>query len=57
MQEWNSTCGKTTCATWPVGEPAGLADMLNALDPAHPVHVPCIVVLPLTGPVGLVPPL
>jgi hypothetical protein len=34
-----------------------LADMLNALDPAAPVRVPCMVVLPLAGPVGLVPPL
>jgi triacylglycerol esterase/lipase EstA (alpha/beta hydrolase family) len=38
-------------------DPIALADMLNALDPAHPVRVPCMVVLPLTGPVGLVPPL
>jgi triacylglycerol esterase/lipase EstA (alpha/beta hydrolase family) len=38
-------------------DPVALADMLNALDPAHPVQVPCMVVLPLTGPVGLVPPL
>ena len=38
-------------------DPIALADMLNALDPAHPVRVPCLVVLPLTGPVGLVPPL
>jgi triacylglycerol esterase/lipase EstA (alpha/beta hydrolase family) len=38
-------------------DPVALADMLNALDPAHPVRVPCMVVLPLTGPVGLVPPL
>jgi triacylglycerol esterase/lipase EstA (alpha/beta hydrolase family) len=38
-------------------DPVALADMLNALDPAHPVHVPCLVVLALTGPVGPVPPL
>jgi Lipase (class 2) len=38
-------------------DPIALADVLNALDPAHPVRVPCLVVLPLTGPVGLVPPL
>jgi triacylglycerol esterase/lipase EstA (alpha/beta hydrolase family) len=36
-------------------DPVAMADMLNALDPAHPVHVPCLVVLPLTGPVGPVP--
>jgi hypothetical protein len=28
---------------------------LNALDPSVPVHVPCLVVLPVTGPVGPVP--
>jgi triacylglycerol esterase/lipase EstA (alpha/beta hydrolase family) len=38
-------------------DPVAMADMLNALDPAHPVRVPCLVVLPLTGPVGPVPPL
>ena len=32
-----------------------LIDVLNALDPAHPVRVPCLVVLPITGPVGAVP--
>jgi triacylglycerol esterase/lipase EstA (alpha/beta hydrolase family) len=37
-------------------DPVALADVLNALDPAHPVQVPCLPVLPLTGPVGLVPP-
>jgi triacylglycerol esterase/lipase EstA (alpha/beta hydrolase family) len=36
-------------------DPVALADMLNALDPAHPVRVPCLVVLPITGPVGPVP--
>jgi hypothetical protein len=36
-------------------DPIALADMLNALDPAHRVRVPCLVVLPLTGPVGPVP--
>ena len=36
--------------------PVALADVLNALDPAHPVRVPCLVVLPITGPVGPVPP-
>jgi triacylglycerol esterase/lipase EstA (alpha/beta hydrolase family) len=36
-------------------DPIPLADMLNALDPANPVHVPCLVVQPLTGPVGPVP--
>lgn len=38
-------------------DPVAMADMLNALDPADPVRVPCLVVLPLTGPVGWVPPL
>ena len=37
-------------------DPVALADVLNALDPAAPVTVPCLVVLPLTGPVGPVPP-
>ena len=32
-------------------DPVALADMLNALDPAHPVPVPCLLVLPLAGPV------
>ena len=36
-------------------DPVALADMLNALDPASPVQVPCLTVLPLTGPVGPVP--
>jgi triacylglycerol esterase/lipase EstA (alpha/beta hydrolase family) len=36
-------------------DPVALADMLNALDPAGPVRVPCLAVLPLTGPVGPVP--
>ena len=36
-------------------DPVAMADMLNALDPADPVKVPCLVVLPLTGPVGPVP--
>lgn len=31
-------------------DPVAMADMLNALDPAQPVKVPCLVVLPLTGP-------
>ncbi len=38
-------------------DPIALADMLNALDPSAPVKVPCLVVLPVTGPVGPVPPL
>ena len=38
-----------------VADPVAMADMLNALDPAHPVRVPCLVVLPVTGPVGPVP--
>ena len=37
-------------------DPVALADVLNALDPARPVHVPCLTVLPITGPVGPVPP-
>jgi hypothetical protein len=36
-------------------DPVALADMLNALDPANRVRVPCLVVRPLTGPVGPVP--
>lgn len=36
-------------------DPVAMADMLNALDPAQPVKVPCLVVLPLTGPIGPVP--
>jgi hypothetical protein len=36
-------------------DPVAMADMLNALDPAHPVRVPCLVVLPVTGPIGPVP--
>jgi triacylglycerol esterase/lipase EstA (alpha/beta hydrolase family) len=36
-------------------DPVAMADVLNALDPAHPVRVPCLTVLPLTGPVGPVP--
>jgi triacylglycerol esterase/lipase EstA (alpha/beta hydrolase family) len=36
-------------------DPVALADTLNALDPAHPVQVPCVPVLPMTGPPGPVP--
>jgi pimeloyl-ACP methyl ester carboxylesterase len=36
-------------------DPVAMADMLNALDPASPVRVPCLAVLPLTGPAGPVP--
>jgi triacylglycerol esterase/lipase EstA (alpha/beta hydrolase family) len=36
-------------------DPIAMADMLNALDPAHPVRVPCLPVLALFGPVGAVP--
>jgi hypothetical protein len=36
-------------------DPVAMADMLNALDPASPVRVPCLTVLPLTGPIGTVP--
>jgi triacylglycerol esterase/lipase EstA (alpha/beta hydrolase family) len=37
-------------------DPVALALVLNALDPANPVQVPCVPVLPLTGPPGPVPP-
>lgn len=33
-------------------DPIAMADMLNALDPDQPVTVPCLLVLPVTGPVG-----
>ena len=36
-------------------DPIAMADMLNALDPASPVRVPCLTVLPVTGPIGPVP--
>jgi triacylglycerol esterase/lipase EstA (alpha/beta hydrolase family) len=36
-------------------DPIALADVLNALDPAHPVKVPCLTVLGVFGPVGPVP--
>jgi triacylglycerol esterase/lipase EstA (alpha/beta hydrolase family) len=36
-------------------DPVAMADMLNALDPAQPVKVPCLVVLPVFGPIGPVP--
>jgi triacylglycerol esterase/lipase EstA (alpha/beta hydrolase family) len=36
-------------------DPIAMADTLNALDPAHPVKVPCVAVLPVTGPAGPVP--
>jgi triacylglycerol esterase/lipase EstA (alpha/beta hydrolase family) len=36
-------------------DPVAMADMLNALDPAHPVQVPCLLVLAFFGPVGTVP--
>jgi triacylglycerol esterase/lipase EstA (alpha/beta hydrolase family) len=36
-------------------DPVAMADMLNALDPASPVKVPCVPVAPLTGPIGPVP--
>jgi triacylglycerol esterase/lipase EstA (alpha/beta hydrolase family) len=36
-------------------DPVAMADMLNALDPAQPVTVPCLLVLPVTGPAGPVP--
>jgi triacylglycerol esterase/lipase EstA (alpha/beta hydrolase family) len=37
-------------------DPVAMADMLNALDPAQPVRVPCLLVLPVFGPLGSVPP-
>ena len=36
-------------------DPTAMADMLNALDPTHPVTVPCVPVNPATGPTGPVP--
>ena len=36
-------------------DPVALADMLNALDPSNPVRVPCLLVLPITGPILPVP--
>ena len=36
-------------------DPVALADVLNALDPAHPVPVPCSAVLPVLGAAGPVP--
>ena len=36
-------------------DPIAMADMLNALDPSRKVRVPCLIVLPITGPVGPVP--
>jgi triacylglycerol esterase/lipase EstA (alpha/beta hydrolase family) len=36
-------------------DPVTMADMLNALDPAQPVKVPCLIVRPIAGPVGIVP--
>jgi triacylglycerol esterase/lipase EstA (alpha/beta hydrolase family) len=36
-------------------DPVAMADMLNALDPADPVKVPCLAVFPVSGPVGPVP--
>jgi len=36
-------------------DPGAMADMLKALDPASPVRVPCVPVLPNTGPAGPVP--
>lgn len=36
-------------------DPVAMGDMLNALDPANPVRVPCVPVAPLTGPPGPVP--
>jgi triacylglycerol esterase/lipase EstA (alpha/beta hydrolase family) len=36
-------------------DPTAMADMLNALDPANPVKVPCVPTLPVTGPTTPVP--
>ena len=36
-------------------DPVAMADVLNALDPAQPVRVPCLLVLGIVGPVGPVP--
>ncbi len=36
-------------------DPVAMADMLSALDPGSPVRVPCVPVLPSTGPIGPVP--
>jgi pimeloyl-ACP methyl ester carboxylesterase len=36
-------------------DPVALADVLDALDPLHPVPVPCMTVLPAAGPLGLIP--
>jgi triacylglycerol esterase/lipase EstA (alpha/beta hydrolase family) len=36
-------------------DPVAMADMLNALDPADPVRIPCVPVLPVTGPTVPVP--
>jgi triacylglycerol esterase/lipase EstA (alpha/beta hydrolase family) len=36
-------------------DPVAMADMLNALDPANPVTVPCLTIEPLVGPIGTVP--
>ena len=33
-------------------DPVASVVVLNALDPAHPRPVPCMVVLPFVGPVG-----
>lgn len=33
-------------------DPIALTDVLNALDPAHPRPINCVVVLPLVGPIG-----
>jgi hypothetical protein len=33
-------------------DPVAMADVLNALDPARPVRVPCLLVLPATGRAG-----
>ena len=36
-------------------DPVALTDVLNALDPAHPVPVSCTAVLPVLGSAGPVP--
>ena len=47
----------TAATSWrSPADPVALADMLNAARPVvRPVNVPCLVVLPVTGPVGQVP--
>ena len=50
--QWEGTTSEHLEIT---SNPVAMADMLNTLDPASPVRVPCVPVLPITGPVGWVP--